>query len=264
MADTKKLSIFDKIKSKFLGSLSIILFLLLWEISPRIGLVKSTFVSPPSEVLLYYITLINDDNLFSHILISLLRSVSGFVLAIIIGVPLGFLLGGWFKTFERIVEPVLKFLGQFNPFSLFPIFILILGIGEISKIIMIFWVCLWPIIFNTTLGVREVDPLLIKSGKAMGLGKLKLILKIVFPASLAYIFNGLKLASGTAFFMLIAAEMMGASQGLGWLVWNAQVNFQIPKLYAGTVLISALGLIISHFFSVWEKKSLTWKDTPVL
>ncbi|HEX9062686.1 MAG TPA: ABC transporter permease [Clostridia bacterium] len=262
--DKTKISTSNKLTDKIYGSLSIILFFLAWEIGPRVGLLKSTLVSPPSEVLLYYITLINDDHLFTHISVSLLRSVSGFLLAILIGTPLGFLLGGWFKTFEKIVEPVLKFLGQFNPFSLFPIFILILGIGEISKITMIFWVCLWPIIFNTTTGVREVDPLLIKSGRAMGLGRVSLLIKIVFPASLAYIFNGFKLASGTAFFMLIAAEMIGASQGLGWLTLNAQVNFQIPKLYAGTVLISALGLLISHLFSLWEKKTILWKDTPVL
>ena len=179
------------------------------------------------------------------------------------GVPIGFLLGGWFKTFEKIVEPILKFLGQFNPFSLFPIFILILGIGETSKIAMIFWVCLWPVIFNTVTGVKEVDPLLIKSGRAMGLGKFRLLTKIVLPGATPYIFNGYKLASSTAFFMLIAAEMMGASRGLGWLVWNAQVNYQIPKLYAGTVLISVLGLIINRFFKLWEKRILVWREYTV-
>jgi NitT/TauT family transport system permease protein len=255
--------ILQRIKDGFFNSLSVILFFAVWELGPRLGFLKSTLVSPPSEILLCFIKLITDENLFTHIEASLLRSVVGFIVAIIIGIPLGFLLGGWFKTFEKLVDPLLKFLGQFNPFSLFPIFILILGIGEVSKIAMIFWVCLWPVVFNTTTGVKELDPLLIKSGRAMGLGKFKLLTKIVLPGATPYIFNGFKLASSTAFFMLIAAEMMGASKGLGWLVWNAQVNFQIPKLYAGTVLISVLGLMINWLFKKWEKRILVWKEHAI-
>jgi NitT/TauT family transport system permease protein len=262
MANNKKV-VFKIIGSRVFDSLSVILFFIAWELGPRLGFLKSTFVSPPSEIFLCFIKLINDEKLFSHIGISLFRSVIGFIVAIAVGIPLGFLLGGWFKTFEKLVEPVLKFLGQFNPFSLFPIFILILGIGEVSKIAMIFWVCLWPVVFNTTTGVKELDPLLVKSGRAMGLGKFKLLTKIVLPGATPYIFNGFKLASSTAFFMLIAAEMMGASKGLGWLVWNAQVNFQIPKLYAGTVLISVLGLIINWLFKIWEKRILVWKEHAI-
>lgn len=256
-------SILEKIGEKFFSCLSVILFFAVWEVGPRLGFLKSTFVSPPSEIFMCYLKLITEERLLSHVGISLFRSVIGFIFAIIVGVPLGFLLGGWFKTFEKLVEPILKFLGQFNPFSLFPIFILILGIGEASKIAMIFWVCLWPVIFNTVTGVKELDPLLIKSGRAMGLTKFKLITKIVLPGATPYIFNGYKLASSTAFFMLIAAEMMGASRGLGWLVWNAQVNYQIPKLYAGTVLISVLGLIINRIFKLWEKRILVWKEHAV-
>ncbi|MDP4182742.1 MAG: ABC transporter permease, partial [Bacillota bacterium] len=163
MASNKK-NVVWKMWHRSFDSLSVLVFFIIWELGPRLGFLKSTFVSPPSEIFICFIKLINDENLFSHIGISIFRSVIGFIIAIAVGIPLGFLLGGWFKTFEKLVEPVLKFLGQFNPFSLFPIFILILGIGEVSKIAMIFWVCLWPVIFNTTTGVKELDPLLVKSG----------------------------------------------------------------------------------------------------
>jgi NitT/TauT family transport system permease protein len=179
--------ILQRIKDGLFNSLSVILFFVVWELGPRLGFLKSTLVSPPSEILLCFVKLIADENLFTHIQASLLRSVVGFIIAIIVGIPLGFLLGGWFKTFEKLVDPLLKFLGQFNPFSLFPIFILMLGIGEVSKIAMIFWVCLWPVVFNTTTGVRELDPLLVKSGRAMGLGKFKLLIKIVYPVQTIYI-----------------------------------------------------------------------------
>lgn len=224
-------------------------------------MINQNFVAAPSTIITTLIGLAEDGLIFGHILVSLERTVLGFLFAIIIGIPLGVLLGGGFKTFERIVKPVLFFLGQFNPFSLFPIFILILGIGEVSKVTMIFWVSLWPILFNTITGVREVDPLLIKSSKSMGAKRLTIFRKVVFPSSLPYIFTGIKMSSGIAFFMLIAAEMIGASRGLGWLVWNAQTNYQIPVLYAATVVISLLGLVINGLFRLLERKIVKWKDS---
>ena len=172
--------------------------------------------------------LVKNGEMQGHVLVSLGRSAGGFALAALVAVPLGFLLGGSFNTFERLINPVIRFLSQFNPFSLFPIFILFFGIGELSKTAMIFWVCIWPILFNTITGVKGIDPLLVKSARSMGTGLFTLFFKVILPAASPGIFTGLKMGSGTAFFILIAAEMIGASRGLGWLVWNAQTNFQIP------------------------------------
>jgi len=251
------------IKFWIIKNLSIILFVALWEIAPRIGLIKATFVAPPSVILKTFITLYQNNNLFTHIEISLQRSILGFFLAGLVGIPLGFLLGGWFKTIERILNPVLRLLGQFNPFSLFPVFMLLFGIGEVSKVAIIFWVCIWPILYNTITGVKELDPTIVKLARSMGSNKVVLFLKVVLPSSAPSIFTGLKMSSGTAFFMLIAAEMIGASSGLGWLVWNAQVNFQIPNLYAATVLIAVLGVIINNLIKLTEKKVVVWKDKTV-
>jgi NitT/TauT family transport system permease protein len=178
-----------------------------------------------------------------------------------IAIPLGFLLGGGFRTFERLINLPLRFLGQVNPFSLFPMFILLFGIGELSKGAMIFWVCLWPILFNTITGVKGIDPLLVKSARSMGTGPVALFYKVILPGAAPGIFTGLKMGSGTAFFMLIAAEMIGASRGLGWMVWNAQINFMIPRLFAATVVISVLGLILNQLFVVLERKMIGWKES---
>jgi NitT/TauT family transport system permease protein len=174
------------------------------------------------------------------------------------------MLGGWFPNFERILHPLLAFLGQFNPFALFSIFMLLFGIGEFSKVAMIFWVCLWPILYNGIMGVKSVDPLHIKLGRSMGLNRKKLLWKIVLPSSASYLFSGLRMAAATAFFMLIPAEMLGASRGLGWLIINAQINYQIPKLYSGTVVIVVFGLIIDRLFKYLEAKVIVWKEKSAL
>ncbi len=241
-------------------NLSIIVFLVIWEVAPRIGLVPQTFISPPTLVVSTLWDLLADGTLLLHIKASLLRAVLGFVLAAVIGIPLGFFLGGWFRLFERIVTPVLRLLAEVNPFSLFPVFILLFGIGEISKVSMIFWVCLWPILLNTITGVKSVDELLVKSARSMGVKAADMFFKVVLPAASPGIFHGLKTSCNTAFFMLIAAEMIGASSGLGWLVFNAQNNYQIPKLFATTVTISILGLSLNYLFSELERRVIIWKE----
>lgn len=254
----------QKIISPLGKSYSVILFLILWEAGCQAGFVNQNFIAAPSVIITTFWEMASDGRIWPHIAVSLQRTVAGFMLAIVTGIPLGFLLGGGFKTFERLVKPVLYFWGQFNPFSLFPVFILLLGIGETSKIAMIYWVSLWPILFNTITGVKEVDPLLLKASRSMGAGRLLLFVRVVFPSALPYIFTGMKMSSSIAFFMLIAAEMIGASRGLGWLIWNAQTNYQIPVLYAATVVISLMGLIIGGLFKSLEKKFVNWKDAVSL
>jgi NitT/TauT family transport system permease protein len=254
------LSWLKKVGNFFYYGSSILVFLLIWELTPRLGLVPETFIAPPTTVIKTLAELFLSGVLIKHIEASLFRAVFGFVAAAIIGIPLGFLLGGWFRLFERILNPVLNLLHAVNPFSLFPVFILLFGIGEISKVAMIFWVCLWPVLLNTITGVKNVDALLLKSARSMGVKGTELFFKVVLPAASVGIFHGLKTSCGTAFFILIAAEMIGASNGLGWLVFNAQTNYQIPKLFATTVVISVLGLTLNYLFTRLEHKIISWKE----
>lgn len=245
---------------RHVDKLSILLFFAAWELAPRAGGLLETFIAPPSLVLKTLAELLQQGEIAGDVAVSLARATSGFAAAVAFAVPLGFLLGGGFPTFERVVHPVLRFLGQVNPFSLFPLFILVFGIGELSKGAMIFWVSLWPILFNTINGVKGIDPILVKCARSMGTRMAALFFRVILPAAAPGIFHGLKMGLGTAFFMLIAAEMIGASRGLGFLVWNAQINFQIPQLFAATVLISTLGLVLSATVGALEARIAGWKQ----
>jgi NitT/TauT family transport system permease protein len=250
----------DALSQLFYKFGALALFVLLWQLLCSAGALPQTFVASPIVILKTLKLYTLDGSLWKHASISLSRAFCGFFLATLAGIPLGFFLGGWFKNFEKVVGPLLYFLSQFNPFALFSVFILLFGIGEFSKAAMIFWVCLWPLLYNAALGVRSVDPMQIKVARSLGMGRAGLLWKVVLPSSAAFLFSGLRLSAGTAFFMLIPAEMMGASRGLGWLIINAQINYQIPKLYTGTLIIVVFGMLIDLLFRRLEKRVVVWKE----
>jgi NitT/TauT family transport system permease protein len=254
----------DKLFYYYRKSIAVILFLILWQIAPKLGLVDDQFIPSLSTIFGALRKMIPEGKLQTHIYLSLKRAISGFSFAALIALPLGFLLGGWFKRFEEYLQPLLNVLSKLNPFSMFPIFILLFGIGELTKVIIILWVCIWPILFGTINGVRSIDPVLVKAAQAMGTSKIALFWKVVLPGAAPLIFAGLKQGSGSSFFMLIAAEMIGATAGLGFLILNSQINFQIPRLYVGVIIIALLGLMINYLIESIEKKVLHWKEESVV
>jgi NitT/TauT family transport system permease protein len=247
------------INDKFLGFYGILGFLLIWEFVPKVGFADPQFIPPLSQVLLAEWKLAISGELFIHITASLQRTIIGLVLAIIIAVPLGFILGGFFQQVATFLQPLLNILGQINAFSLFPVFILFFGIGEIAKVSIIFWSCIWPILFTTIAGVSRVEPILIKGAKSMGANDFTIFTKVVLPGAAPSIFTGLRLGASVAFLMLIAAEMIGASAGLGWLVHNSAMNTIMPRLFASAISIAVLGMALNYFLYWLESNIVTWR-----
>lgn len=127
------------------SSLGILIFLALWEALPRMGVVNPGYLSPPSQVVLAIADMAGNGTLIKHLQASLIRSLAGLALAIVTGVSLGLLMG-WFARLERVLDPLLQFFRQTSALALFPVFILFLGIGELSKVAIIFWASFWPIL----------------------------------------------------------------------------------------------------------------------
>ncbi|MBZ9570201.1 ABC transporter permease [Methanobrevibacter sp. TMH8] len=256
MSKTSPISI---IKSLLHNYIAIIIFLLAWQILPTLGIVNQIFIPTPTTILAEMWTLCLDGTLQYNTLVSLWRVFAGFGIAILVALPLGFLLGGFFKNFEKAVNPLLQLLSQANPFTLFPIFIVFLGIGELSKISIIYWVSQWPIMLNTITGISNVDPVLVKMAKSSGLGKVAIFTKVLIPASLPTVFTGIRMGAVFAFFMLIGAEMLGSTSGLGHMIMQAQMVMQIPKMWAGIVTVAILGYIVNYVLMYLEKRVSTWK-----
>lgn len=242
----------------FKRSIAIVIFLALWEVLPRVGAVDPAFLPPFSVVMQTGWQLTLNGQLLAHLQASLIRSLSGFVIAIIIAIPLGLAIG-WYKPFSDLISPLLELFRNTAALALLPVFILFLGIGETSKIALVIYACTWPILLNTVSGVRNVDPLLIKSARTMGLGPVKLFRKVILPAAVPTIFVGIRLAGAFSVLILIAAEMIGAKAGLGYLINYAQFNFQIPEMFFGIVIITVVGLVFNYSLLLIERRLTAWK-----
>ncbi|WP_082887069.1 ABC transporter permease [Bordetella ansorpii] len=241
-----------------LGLIGIAGFLLSWELLPRTGVVSQAYLSPPSDVAQAIIDLGGQGELLKHVLASLQRSLWGLLLAIALGVSLGLLMGR-FARFERVIDPILQLFRQTSALALFPVFVLFLGIGELSKVAIIFWASFWPVLLNTIGGVKQVDPLLVNAARSMGASSAFVFRKVVLPAASPSIFTGVRLAGTYCITALVAAEMIGAHSGLGFLTLNSQEVFQIPSMYAGILLLALLGLALNYVLALVERGCTRWR-----
>ncbi|CRK53590.1 ABC transporter permease [Rhodococcus sp. RD6.2] len=237
---------------------AIVAFLLLWEIAPRVGLVDEVFLPPFSTVIGALLDLARSGELWTHVSASLSRAVIGFSVALVIAIPLGIAIA-WYRPVSDFLNPILEMFRNTAALALLPVFILILGIGEQSKIALVIYACTFPILLNTISGVRTVDPLLIKSASSLGLSPIRLFQKVVLPAAVPTIFTGVRMSAAASILVLIAAEMVGAKAGLGYLITASQFNFQIPDMYAGIVAISILGLTINAILVLIERRLSRWR-----
>ncbi|GAA4961042.1 ABC transporter permease [Kineococcus glutinatus] len=232
--------------------------LVLWEVAPRAGWVERSLIPPVSEVAGAWWQLAGDGTLADNVRASLTRAFAGFAIAVAAGVPLGVLIG-WYRPVHQLLDPVLELFRNTAALALLPVFTLLLGIGETSKIAIVVYACLFPVVLNTVSGVGTVDALLLKSARSMGLGPLQLFWKVVLPSAVPAIFTGVRMAGASSILVLIAAEMVGAKAGLGYLINASQFNFMIPQMYAGILTISAIGLVVNGVLVRLERRFSRWR-----
>lgn len=237
---------------------AIALFLALWQLAPNIGWVEPAFLPPFTTVLHALFGLAADGTLWTDIAASLHRSLTGFVLAIVIAIPLGLLIA-WYRTVAEVLSPLLTVFLNTAAVALIPVFTLILGIGDFSKIAMITYACFWVVLYNTISGARSIDPLLVKSARSLGLSNLSLFRKVVLPAAVPTIFTGIRLSGAASMMVLITTEFVGAKSGLGYLIVSSENNFQIPEMYAGILTISIIGVGFNYLLVLVERRFSRWR-----
>jgi NitT/TauT family transport system permease protein len=168
---------------------------------------------------------------------------------------------GWWRPVAEYLNPFLELMRNTAALAILPVFILLLGLGETSKIAIVFYACAFPLLLNTISGVKNVDPLLIKSARSMGLNSIALFRKVILPASVPTIFVGIRQAGASSILVLVAAEMVGAKSGLGYLIQYAQFSFLITEMYAGIITISVIGLIVNYALLAIERRLTSWKQS---
>lgn len=239
-------------------SVAVVALLVVWETVPRLGLVDRTFLPPFSEVAGAWWGLVGDGRLAENTEASLVRSFSGFGLALVLAVPLGLLIG-WYRPVADVLGPLLEVFRNTAALALLPVFVLLLGIGETSKISIVVYACFWPVLLNTISAVRTVDPTLLRLAKSMDLSAPRLFQKVVLPSSVPAVFTGIRMAGAASILVLVAAEMIGAKAGLGYLINASQYNFAIPQMYAGIITISAIGVAFNQLLVAVERRLSSWR-----
>jgi NitT/TauT family transport system permease protein len=240
------------------GLAGIALLALVWEVAPRIGLVDSYFIPPLHVVLQAWWDLASSGELAGHVRASLVRSGAGFGLATALAIPLGAAIA-WYRPVRELFQPALEIFRNTAALAILPVFTLILGLGETSKIAIVTYACFFPILLSTITGVATVDPQLLRSARVLGLSPVATFRKVVFPAAIPTIFTGVRISGAAAILVLIAAEMIGANQGLGFLINYAQQNFLIPQMYAAILTTSLLGLVVNYSLVGLERRFSRWR-----
>ena len=234
-------------------------FLALWQVSATLGWVNPAIFPPLDAIIVALWKALSSGRLIGDVAISLQRAGTAFGAAVIIGIPLGLFMGQ-IRSVERALDPILQLFRQTSALAIYPVFILFLGLGEASKVAVIFWATLFPLLLATIGGVKEVDAKLIEMARTFGASQLTVFRRIVLPASVPAIFVGLRLSATTALLLLIAAEMIGANKGLGFQVMNAQYNFQIPLMFGAIFLLAALGLMANYVLVTLQRRMCRWSD----
>lgn len=251
-------AVLRRLRAGLLRSAAVLALLALWEAAPRLGLVDATFLPPFSEVARAWWGLLADGQLAEHTRASLTRSFGGFALAVLVAVPLGLLIG-WYRPVAAFLGPLLELFRNTAALALLPVFVLLLGIGETSKVSIVVYACVWPILLNTISAVGNADPTLIRLARSMDLSTPRLFQKVILPASVPAVFTGIRLAGAVSILVLVAAEMIGAKAGLGYLINASQFNFAIPQMYAGIVTISVIGVAFNQLLVAVERRLSLWR-----
>ena len=216
-----------------------------------------SLLPPPALVAREFWALAVTGELFKHIWASLSRVISAWCLAGLIAIPLGLAMGR-IPRFERIVDPLVELIRPISPLAWIPLAILWFGIGEFGKVFVVLVGTFFPTLISTVAGVKRIDPVLIQAGQVLGCtDRTSLFRKVVLPAALPNIITGLRISFGTGWAAIIAAELVAARSGLGYLISNGMEILRADKVLVGMAVIGILGVIFDSIFRFIQKK-ISW------
>lgn len=246
----------------FIGFISIITVIGIWLILTETGFIQPLFL--PSPILLFgaFVDLLKEGygniSLLHHVALSLMRVLLAFLLACAIGIPLGLLMA-MSKTADGIFDPLIELYRPVPPIALIPLFIIWLGIGEMSKIGIIFISIFAVIVINTISGVKSIVATKIWAAQSLGADKIKLFRYIILPGALPGIMTGMRVGIGFGWTTLVAAEMIAAASGIGWMALNARRFLRTDIILCGVIIMGVIGLLLDRVLRIVEQKFVPWK-----
>jgi sulfonate transport system permease protein len=250
----------ESLKRRVAGLILPFLLFAVWQIVGALGFVSKTVLPTPSDIVLAFKNLIVSGELFTHLKISVLRAAAGFLLGAGLGLAAGIAVGFSTKT-EGVLDPSLQMLRTIPHLAVAPLFILWFGFGEASKILLIAKGAFFPIYVNTFLGIREVDAKLFDVARTLGFSRWKQIKLLILPSALPNILLGIRLSLGAAWLALVVAELMGSTEGVGYMMMDARQFSNTDIVFVGIIIFAVVGKLTDSFVRLLEKRLLKWQDT---
>jgi ABC-type nitrate/sulfonate/bicarbonate transport system permease component len=229
-------------RDTLLGAAGVALVLIAWEAVARAEIANPAVFPAPTEALRQAVTRLAASDVATHVGVSLGRILAGFSIGAAAGIALG-VLAGWYGAVGRLVRPLVEFLRPIPPLAWIPMAIVWFGLGEPSKVFVIFLGAFFPVLTNTYRGVTTVDPAWLRAAQTMDLSGARLLTRVMLPAALPDIATGLRVGWGLSFGVLVAAELIAADAGMGYLINNARQVGEIGIVIFGIMLIGASNLL---------------------
>jgi sulfonate transport system permease protein len=243
-------------------ALSPAVLLLLWELGSRSGLIPERTLAAPSAVIATMVDMILSGELPSNLVVSFWRAAFGLGIGVSLGVILG-LLAGLSRVGEAAVDPVMQIKRTIPVVALAPLFIVWFGIGETPKIALIAFATLFPIYLNLYNGIRGVDVRLLDAARSFGLSRVDQIIHVILPGAMPSLLVGLRYALSIAIILLVIAEQINASSGLGFLINNARDFMRTDIIVVCLMVYALLGLAADFIVRLVERRALAWRPSLV-
>lgn len=240
------------------GAGSFLGFFLFWEIGAAVGLIETFFFASPSRILATAVTEFQTPRLWNDIRVSGTEFVVGYVMAVVLAIPLG-ILAGWYRRFNYFIDPWLNFMNALPRVALLPLVVLWLGIGIWSKVAVVFLGAFFTIIINTLYGVRTVDKRHLDVAHSFGASQNRIFRTVVLPGSVPFMLAGLRLGVGRALIGVLVGELYSANAGIGYMIALASQTMQIDRLLFGVLLITFMGVIAVEILRVVEHRFEQWR-----
>lgn len=268
-SDAERVALVQKRKKRdgyfyaMLSVIGVLAFFILWEAAVVTGLISSRVLSAPTEIIRLFFRKLYDvapdgATLQMNILASLQVALTGLLLAILIGVPLGLLMG-WYRGFDAFMRPIFEIIRPIPPVSWIPLTVVWLGIGLQAKAFIVFFSAFVPCVINAYTGIRQTSEVLVNVGKTCGASNFTIFLRIGIPSAMTMTFAGIRVAVGNAWATLVAAEMLASASGLGYMILMGRAFARPDIIILGIVVIGVIGVCFTGILGLVENKVLGWR-----
>jgi taurine transport system permease protein len=247
-------------KEHMISIITVIVILVLWYVITNFNMVDAKLVPTPQKTWAAFLDVCKDykgHSLLQHLGASMRRLMIAFGLAIITAVPLG-LLSGYSKKVRAVMSPIIEFYRPLPPLAYYTLLVMALGIDDGSKIALLFLACFAPIYISCVSGVVKVKKDFINSALTLGASRTQVFFKVIFPSCLPEMFTGIRTAIGVGYSTLVAAEMVAATSGIGWMVLDAKNWFRNDVIFVGIIVMGLTGILIDFIIRLLERKLVPW------